>query len=326
MRKYIQVLILSAALFSAPNVPGADKAPPGVDLNKSCVVEEHKDYLVVLDAEGKRVKLSRNPKRAIIGFPSFVGLWYYSGGSAVGIPSSGNIEVIPKAARHLPRLGSHSVLNLEKIIALQPDLVVLYCVVKSHHDIQEIMRSAKVQTILIEYRNYSDFVRILDLFARINNASEKSRELTSRITVPIDKMRAKASKLKSPKFVSCRLTTHGVSAEANIANTAHIAMLLGGRNIVSDEAVPAGARMVKYSLEKMVMDDPEIILITTGHKNFPKLKKKLRNDPLWSSLSAVKSDRVYFLPNRLFLYRANERYPEAFKMVAEALYPDAKWE
>ena len=205
-------------------------------------------------------------------------------------------------------------------------MVVLYCVVKSHHDIQEIMRSAKVQTVMVEYRNYSDFVRILDLFARLNNASEKSRKLISRITVPIETMQAKARKLKSPKFVSCRLTSHGVSAEANVANTAHIAMLLGGKNIVSDKVVPSGARMVKYSLEKMVMEDPEIILITTSHSNFPEMKRRLQKDPLWSSLSAVKSDRVYFLPNRLFLYRANEKYPEAFKMVAEALYPDAKWE
>lgn len=174
MKKYIQLIVLGAALLLTPGLSGEDKVPARIDLNKTCVLEEHNDYIVALDADGKRVKLSKKPKRAVIAFPSFVGLWYYAGGSAVGIPSSLNEAVIPKKARKLPRLGVHSNLNIEKMIALKPDMVVLYCVVKSHHDIQEIMRSAKVQTVMVEYRNYSDFVRILDLFARLNNASEKA--------------------------------------------------------------------------------------------------------------------------------------------------------
>jgi iron complex transport system substrate-binding protein len=124
------------------------------------------------------------------------------------------------------------------------------------------------------------------------------------------------------------LSGKGVNAETNSANTACMATLLGGKNIVPEKGIPKSMSRVKFSLEKIMMEDPDVILITTmGDFDTltSKMKEKFVKDPIWASLRAVKSNRVYFLPSELFLYRANEKYSEAFKLLAKAMYPEEKW-
>jgi iron complex transport system substrate-binding protein len=55
------------------------------------------------------------------------------------------------------------------------------------------------------------------------------------------------------------------------------------------------------------------------------MKDKFVKDPVWASLRAVKTNHVYFLPSDLFLYRANEKYSDAFRILAQAMYPEENW-
>ncbi|MBG0765459.1 MAG: ABC transporter substrate-binding protein, partial [Tissierellales bacterium] len=47
-----------------------------------------------------------------------------------------------------------------------------------------------------------------------------------------------------------------------------------------------------------------------------------QSNDAWNSLTAVKEGRVYYLPKDLYLYKPNARYPEAFKGLAEIVYPE----
>ena len=296
---------------------------------RSCVIEENAKSLVALDADGKKIKLSKNPRRTIIGFTSFVSLWYYAGGKAVGIPSSRTRENIPYGAAKVARVGAFSNLNMEKIISLRPDLVILYANVNSQRAVRDILASSNIETILLSYRNYSDFMRILDLFVRLNTENPKKGKRASSVVKRIDAIRKKTKNLKGPRFLSFLFSGGGLSAETNLANTAHMAMLLGGKNIVTGENVPKGSSRISFSVEKVMMEDPDIILVTTmgnAKKLSSKMKKMLTDDPVWASLSAVKAGRIYFLPNELFLYRANEKYADSFFMLAKLMYPKEKWD
>jgi iron complex transport system substrate-binding protein len=294
----------------------------------SCVIQETDDSLIALDADGKKVKLTKNPKRTIICYTSLVGLWHYVGGSVIGIPSSRGKDRAPEELRKTERIGTFSSLNLEKIISMKPDLVLLYAHVKSQRAAQDILRANKTETILLDYRNYDDFLKILDLFARLNDKGKKVKTLAFPVLSEINATIKKASKLKGPRFLSLMLTGKGVNAETNYANTARMATLLGGKNIVPEKGIPESMSRVKFSLEKIMMEDPDVILITTMgdfDKLTSKMKDKFVKDPVWASLRAVKTNHVYFLPSDLFLYRANEKYSDAFRILAQAMYPEENW-
>ncbi|MDD5727617.1 MAG: ABC transporter substrate-binding protein [Victivallales bacterium] len=294
-----------------------------------CIIKEDAQSLIVLDADGKKVKLTKNPRRVVIGFTSLVNLWYYAGGKAVGIPNSRSRENIHAEAVKATRIGTFSNLNMEKIISLNPDLAILYANVNNQRVARDILASNNTETILLSYRNYSDFTRILDLFVRLNTGNPEKGKAASLMVKKIDAIIEKTGKLKKPGFLSFLFSGSGLSAETNLANTAHMAMLLGGRNIVTGKNVPKGSGRVSFSMEKVMLEDPDIILVATmgnEKKLAAKMEKTLANDPVWASLSAVKAGRVYFLPNELFLYRANEKYAEAFLTLAKLMYPEEKWD
>ena len=297
--------------------------------SKPCVIKEDAKSLIALDADGRKVKLSKNPRRVIIAFTSFVSLWYYAGGETVGIPTSRTHDNIPKEAEKVTRIGSFSNLNMEKILSLKPDLVILYANVNSQRAARDIFASSSIETILLSYRNYSDFTRILDLFVRLNTKNPEKGKRASSVVKKIDAIRKKTKNLKGPRFLSFLFSGGGLSAETNLANTAHMAMLLGGKNIVTGKNVPKGSSRISFSVEKVMMEDPDVILVTTmgnAKKLSSRMKKMLTDDPVWASLSAVKAGRVYFLPNELFLYRANEKYADSFLMLAKFMYPKEKWD
>ena len=218
---------------------------------------------------------------------------------------------------------------MEKIIALKPDLVILYANVGGHRRAKAILEANNTETVLLDYRNYDDFLRILNLFTKLNDKRDQCKMLASPVVSKINKIIAKTKKLKGPRFISFMFSGGGLSVETNKANTAYMAMILGGKNIVSGKNLPENVSRTSFSLEKIMMENPDVILITTmgnAKKLSAEMKKTLKNDPVWASMDAVKNGRVYFLPNNLFLYRANEKYPESFKILAKAMYPDEKWD
>lgn len=77
-----------------------------------------------------------------------------------------------------------------------------------------------------------------------------------------------------------------------------------------------------YNLEFLIEKDPEIIFITSmGDKN--DIEVRLQNDvmssPAWESITAVKNNAVYYLPDELFLLNPGLRYSQAVEYMASKL-------
>lgn len=50
----------------------------------------------------------------------------------------------------------------------------------------------------------------------------------------------------------------------------------------------------------------------------------LTSNPAWASLTAVKNDHYYILDKRLFNLKPNAKWGEAYKQLADILYPEAE--
>jgi len=91
--------------------------------------------------------------------------------------------------------------------------------------------------------------------------------------------------------------------------------LAGGVN-----AVRADEAWLQYSLERLVIDDPDLIVIL----NHPAVKsiEDVKNRPGWQEIPAVKEGRI-FIPSNIDPYvRPVPRTVEAIKELAQVLYPD----
>ncbi len=303
-------------------------ANPLPDQAPSLVVSESDNSLVCRDADGNPVRLAKHPKRVIVNFTSLVGIWYQAGGIAVGMPDTVSREEVPEAARGIATTGKSTEPNIERILALAPDLVILSSTSEKQRALSELLRENSVPFVLLRYETYDDYVGLLDLFMRLNGRSIVTDAPALTMVRQINALITQCRSLSAPRFLSLFASVREVQAETSRAHTAFIATALGGRNIVPEIADMGGPSRVRLSMERITMADPDVILVTTMGNPAAvqnKMKETLMGSDMWQGLRAVKTGRVYFLPNEYFLYKPNERFAEAFTLLAEALHPEEKW-
>ncbi len=288
------------------------------------VISEDKNSVLAKDADGNSVRISKMPGRVVSCYTSFVSLWYLAGGKLVAMPNTSHSSLEKEPYSSLEKVGGVTAPSLEKILSLKPDLVLLSSRMEKHRATREILQKAGISSILLDYENYSDFLCLADLFSRINGKQLKESGDVAMVIRQIDDLIASVPSREGPRFLSLFASASKASrAETNNANTAMIASLLGGRNIMENLRMPGRRLSVDLSMEKIIQENPDIIFFTTmgdEERIREKMKKNLSEDPVWRSLRAVREHKIHFLPNELFLFKANERYPEAFKQLYNIMH------
>ena len=183
-----------------------------------------------------------------------------------------------------------------------------------------LLERSGIESVYLDYKNYSDFLEILDFFCRLNGTTLKQNRRAETIEKEVDSICRKAKRLPSLRFAVLFAASRGFALERNGVNAAHMLTMLGGKNIITEP----GNNRIPFSFERLLLEDPEIIFIITmgpTQKIQRKVAKELMEQPAWKQLSAVKRDRVHFLPLELYLYLPGTRFPEAFRRLAEQMHP-----
>ncbi|MBN2641466.1 MAG: ABC transporter substrate-binding protein [Victivallales bacterium] len=309
MKKYLYIMLL---VFIAGKIFGAGK-----------IISQTPEALTYRQVDGLEVKVPLKPKRAIVAYGSLTKIWDLAGGAAVGVPTVLK-DALPESMLKLPRIGSATSPDLEKILMLNPDLVLLIAKVQRHRMAAELLRSSGVSTLSVKYDNYKDFYELLDLFCRINGKTVNDVPEVRKIKAQVSRICDQAKQLKPPTCAVVFASASGFSLESAQANTGMIVDMLGAKNIVKDTNAARG----NFRYEQLLLDNPDVIVIVTMG-NAEGLREKFRREvtsqPAWQSMSAAKNKRVHFLPSELFLYIPGPDYPRSFKYMAELLYPEAEF-
>ncbi len=302
--------------------PAVAEQAAAAAIDNPLIIAETAKTITALDFDGEEVVLSKNPKRVVPNHTSMLGLWYLAGGTAVGRPETRRGTGIPEGAMDLETTGSVVHPNTEKILSLSPDFVILSNI-DNHRNLRIILDDVGIESIILSYDNYSDFVYILDLFARLVGNREVVEKIVPDLRGEVRDIIGRYKDEPETTFLSLFASPRSVSAELNTAHTAHIASLLGGINIAEIDAPDRGQKRITLSLEHIVDRDPDVIFITPMgdvSEIEEKLKKDFMSSQAWGGIDAVREGNVHFLPEKLFLYRPNNQFPEAFRYMAEVLY------
>ena len=312
MRKRIFAFLPTTFLLIAP-LAGAE---PGI-------VSESAETIRYREVDGTETLLTKHPRRTIVGNASLADPWFTAGGSAIGVPTVRSQQALPEQARDLPRIGVLRSLNLEKIFAMKPDLVLINANLHAHRAVRHHLIDAGIPNVALDYANFHDYIGILDLFCRLNGGSVETNSTAKRIISQVRKLTEMTAELPSPRFAVLFVASGGFVLESGDLNVPTMAEMLGGTNIARQES-----GRLKYSFEQLLIDAPDIILINTMGDS-KALQKKFTRDlisqPAWQQLKAAKTGRVHFLPPELFLYMAGSRYPEAFLHLAKLLHPEKEF-
>lgn len=287
------------------------------------LVKEDSRSVVCRQPDHEIVTVPKHPERVIVAYGSLAKVWALAGGTAVGVPALSEKNVLPESMRDLPSIGSATAPNVEKVLAMKPDLVLLIAKLERQCAAGKLLRRTGVNALCVDYSNYGDFYRLLDLFCRINGKKIPDLAQAKQVTDEVARICSRAKSRTAPRCAVLFASSAGFSLESHRTNTGMMLEMLGGINILKTK----GYARVRFSYEQLILENPDVILlITMGDSEA--LRKKFRRDfmdqPAWNRLKAAKNQRVHFLPAELFLYMPGPDYPKAFRHLSDLLYPEER--
>ena len=214
-------------------------------------------------------------------------------------PSLEQRDYIPQEMWKLPTFGqfygSKGTMNMESLIAAQPQVIIDIGDKKSGHksDMDKIQRQTGIPTIFIETtldRMPGAYRTLGQLFGK----EEKGNELADYIedTVAFAKEQAGRIPDKDRKTVYYGTGTSGLDCNADGSIQADVIDIIGAKNAVVGEDVSDKGGGTQINMEKLYVFDPDVIIVTSEGA----YDTIAGGDKAWAELSAVKSGQYYEIP------------------------------
>ena len=155
----------------------------------SCCVASAQAQVRVLDVDGHAVALVAPARRVISLAPHLTELMFAIG---AGDRVAGTVEYadFPEAARRVPRVGDSALLDLERIVAMQPDLLLVWRHGNSPQQLQRLA-SLKLPTYASEARTLADIPRTLRDLGALTGMPDRAGQRAADFEATVSALRAR---------------------------------------------------------------------------------------------------------------------------------------
>lgn len=280
-------------------------------------INEGKDKpfsVTITDSTGETITLDKKPERIVSLAPSTTEIVAALGAEdkLVGRTKYCNY---PETITKLPEVGGTMDPNVEKIIELQPDLVV-----GSTHVSQEVidkLREVGIATVFVnEQQDFDGTYSAIEKVGQLIGEEDKATEVVAAMKKKVEETTKKVEEVASGE----KLKVYYCIGYGDYDSTAggdtfigEIINLSGGINIAQD------VQGWSYSKEKIVENDPDIIIVPS-HSN---MIEGLKTADFYKDLRAVKEGKVFEIDGDM-ISRQGPRVADAFEEMARVINPEIK--
>ncbi|MCR5176782.1 MAG: ABC transporter substrate-binding protein [Anaerovibrio sp.] len=276
--------------------------------------------ITITDDIGRTVNLAKKPERIVVLSASFLEPLHLLGGNVVGRPSS---QAAPEFAKDIPSIGKAVQVDMEKVLALNPDLVIINK--GMNEKLIGVLSDNGIPSIVIKAKTYEDVKRELGIFAQLTDNRAKADEAIKEMDGRIAAIKEKLPKDKTRVAVLFS-SSQGLNIQLSGSIAGSVCHDFGWEN-VAEGMMPLDKNpdATPYSMEILVEKNPDVLFVVTmGNADTLKneMLSEFKNNPGWNTVQAVKDDRVYFLPQTMYLINPGLRYPECYEDMAKMVYPN----
>ncbi|MCK9217880.1 MAG: ABC transporter substrate-binding protein [Firmicutes bacterium] len=281
------------------------------------------DSVSFTDGRGEKVILKKNPERVVCLFNSYLEIWDSAGGKVIGTIED-SAEKSIEGAKDAEIVGTLGAPSLEKIISLEPDIVILNANSKINMELVPALEQNGIDVVALNYFVKEDYFEIIRLFTALTDRDDLFEEYGLKVKSDVKSIIEKAPKDKNITALLMVASAKNITVRDS---SSYVGQMLKDLNLENISDGPVLSTEVKaFSLETILKEDPDYIFVqltgTDQNKVFEKLKEDAESNPAWASLKAVKEGRYIFLPKDLYMYKANHRYAEAYEGLGKIIYPD----
>lgn len=161
----------------------------------------------------------------------------------------------PTAAREVPRVGDSFRVDAERIVALQPDVILAWGGGTPRNTIERL-RALNLPVAVLEPRDLESIPRHLEWLGRLTGNVEQSSEVARKFREQVETISNKYANAESIR-VFYQISSQPIFTVGAGHTISELIELCGGDNIFSD----LDARAHSVSREAVISRDPEVIIV-----------------------------------------------------------------
>ena len=261
------------------------------------------------DDFGDTIVVARPPRRIVSLNPTTTELLYAigAGGRLVGRTT---YDRIPPEVQAVRDLGPGLRPNVEAVLALRPDLVILYAS-QDNRDAARRLRAAHVPTVSYRVDRIADFARVTEALGRITGDSAAARVTIDTVGRTLAATFARRVGLPHPR-VFWFLWESPLLAVGGGSFLNEMLKVAGARNVYDSLPGPSPA----VTFEDLLRRDPDVVLASAT------TRAKMLADPKWRTLRAVREGRVLVFDTTI-VNGPSARVGASAASLARVLHPEA---
>lgn len=267
----------------------------------------------VVDDRGKEITFDKTPETIVSLQPSNTEI-LFSLGVGDKIIGATDYDTYPEAAKDIERVSTSTTINAERIVELNPDVVIAYTSGDEAQVTQ--LEEAGLQVFVIKSaETFKDVYGDIEQLGDVVGETEKAHEIIEEIETQIEDVQEKTATVEQQKKVYFEISPAPdiwTSASETFQN--EILEAAGVDNIFADQT-----GWFSVAEEDVITKNPELIITTVNYIEDPVGEIKARTS--WNTIQAIKNGDVYQLDSDT-LSRPATRIGDAVKLVAETVYPE----
>jgi iron complex transport system substrate-binding protein len=266
----------------------------------------------VTDQIGRTLVVPENPTRVIALAPSITEIIYDLGQEKrlVGVTQ---YSTYPSEAELLPRVGSYVRLDIEKIVALKPDLCLATKDGNPKHIVDKIV-SLGIPVYVINPQNIQQIMDTITRLGSLLHAEQTAAALVSDMEKRIRQVQARVKNRPDRPRVFFQIDAEPLFSAGTNTFIHELIELAGGINTTAGEV-----SYPRYSWEDIIVLQPEIVLISSMAGGLAP-EYLLNSWKKWELLSAVKNDQIFVVDAELF-DRPTPRLINGLEVIAAIIHP-----
>ncbi|QXN25841.1 cobalamin-binding protein [Shewanella putrefaciens] len=247
------------------------------------------------------------PAKRIIALSPHAVEMLYAIGAGESIVAATDYADYPEAAKKIPSIGGYYGIQIERVLELNPDLIVVWDTGNKAEDINQL-KSLGFKLYSSSPKTLEDVAKEIEELGALTGRTEQASQVVADYRSELLQLRSENAAKSEPKVFYQLWSTPLMT----VAKNSWIQQIIGvchGKNVFYD----AASDYPQVSLENVLMTLPEVILQSEEKGNV-----KGVDWSKWTEIPAVKNQHIYQL-NADLLHRATPRALLGVKAVCDAL-------
>ena len=203
-------------------------------------------------------------------------------------------EVYPNIKK-VPALTNGETIQVEELLSQKPDTVLL-----SKKSMLNEVKKAGLKGVHVSFQDFEGLKKTVRITAEVlgDKAPKVAKSYIKELESNIRFVESRIKDVKEKQRPTVLHITNGsdlLKIDGGKSMIGEWIRMAGGKSVLPDEA-----NMVTVTMESIVQANPDVIIIGSSGNKSQAAIEKIKADPSWQSISAVKNNRIYANPTGTF--------------------------